>query len=566
MKWPTLPAFVTSGRREGEQARRPLFLGFRSSKEFIMATVTFGIFVDILLYSIVVPVLPFALVSRANVDEASVQRWISVMLAVYGAGLLVASPIFGYVADHTKYRRSPFLWGLILLAASTAMFCVGNSIAVLVVARLLQGMSGGCIWVVGLALVIDTVPANEQSQSMGFVAIGLTAGSSLGPLLGGVVYEKAGYLAVFILAFGVIGVDIVMRLLVIEKSAARQWLPEPPADANPSAIEDPSKKNANPGQTIREAMLNNSDATARAGQESRIPAIILLLKVPRQLNSIFLTVVLGSIFSGFDALLPLRVKYVFNFNATAAGLVFLAIIIPSLLAPLLGRFSDRYGPRWFVVGAFFLAGPFFVLLRLPSQPETGHIVLLCALLACIGFVVSAAMPGAMGEISATVIEYEKEKPGVFGERGAFAQAYALFNIAYSGGSVIGPLLGGFLNDAVGWNNVVLVFGVLCLFTSFVTVFYTGGKITKDELPWNALKKKRAVETQEADGQEAKEEPAVDVKPSERKSIEVVPAKTEVEMESLPSPEPQEATTAAPLTLSPEPQEPADAIEPVAKKI
>ncbi|EWC43451.1 hypothetical protein DRE_07561 [Drechslerella stenobrocha 248] len=381
------------------------------------------------------------------------------MLAVYGAGLLVASPVFGYIADHTKYRRSPFLWGLILLAASTALFCVGNSMVVLIIARLVQGMSGGCIWVVGLALVIDTVPANEQAQSMGFVAIGLTAGSSLGPLLGGVIYERAGYVAVFILGFAVIGVDVIMRLLVIEKAEARQWqVEDPPSDPAVASSSSSSKAQTNPPpvQTARDVILANP---APAGKESRIPAIILLLQSPRQLNSLLITVMLGSIFSAFDAVLPLRVVHLFNFNPTAAGLVFLSIIIPSLVAPLGGRFSDRYGPRWFVV------------------------VLLCALLSGIGFLVSAAMPGAMGEISASVVEYERQRPGVFGERGAFAQAYALFNVAYSVGSVVGPLLGGFLNDAVGWNNLMLTFGVMCFATSMVTVWYTGGKITKDDLPW-----------------------------------------------------------------------------------
>ncbi|KAF3276624.1 hypothetical protein TWF970_006210 [Orbilia oligospora] len=485
-----MPASRILGFFTGKSKSRPIWLNWRSSKEFIIATVSFGIFVDILLYSIVVPVLPFALVSRARVTEDSVQGWISIMLAVYGAGLLVASPIFGYIADHTKYRRSPFLWGLILLAASTAMFLVGNSIPVLVVARLIQGMSGGCIWVVGLALVIDTVPANEQAQSMGFVSIGLTAGSSLGPLLGGVIYDKAGYTAVFILAFAVIGFDIIMRLLVIEKAAAKQWMPEPSApDADGANLEDqkPEDKKANPQENIREAMLKNRDAATVLRKESRVPAIILLLKSPRTLNSLFITVMLGSIFTAFDAVLPLRVKYVFHFNSTAAGLIFLAIIIPTLVAPLCGKISDKYGPRWLVVTAFFVCLPLFILLRLPQRPVAGHIALLCALLFCIGFVISASMPGAMSEISISVVEFEKESPGIFGEKGAFAQAYALFNIAWSLGSVVGPLLGGFLNKAIGWNSMVLLFGFLCLLTSFVTIWYTGGKITKDDLPWSYVK-------------------------------------------------------------------------------
>ena len=39
----------------------------------------------------IVPVFPFALEERTGIEEDEVQRWVSVLMAVYGAGLLVAS-------------------------------------------------------------------------------------------------------------------------------------------------------------------------------------------------------------------------------------------------------------------------------------------------------------------------------------------------------------------------------------------------------------------------------------------------------------------------------------------
>jgi len=92
-----IPRFISFFSFERtKDSKRPIFLDWRSSKEFIIVTVAFGIFVDILLYSIVVPVLPFALTSRAHVEESSVQGWISIMLAVYGVGLLVASREYSF--------------------------------------------------------------------------------------------------------------------------------------------------------------------------------------------------------------------------------------------------------------------------------------------------------------------------------------------------------------------------------------------------------------------------------------------------------------------------------------
>lgn len=49
------------------------------------------------------------------------------------------------------------------------LLCVGSNIAVLVVARLLQGVSAAMVWTVGLALIVDTVAKDEVAQTMGIV-------------------------------------------------------------------------------------------------------------------------------------------------------------------------------------------------------------------------------------------------------------------------------------------------------------------------------------------------------------------------------------------------------------
>lgn len=78
------------GTRVGN-APPPPFLSLRSSKTFIMATIVIAVFTDIFLYSVIVPVLPFALTVRAGIAEADVQKWTSVFLSTYGASLAVGS-------------------------------------------------------------------------------------------------------------------------------------------------------------------------------------------------------------------------------------------------------------------------------------------------------------------------------------------------------------------------------------------------------------------------------------------------------------------------------------------
>lgn len=101
----------------------PYLLSVRSSKTFILVTICIAVFTDVFLYGIIVPVIPFTLASRASVPQSSVQSYVSILLAVYGAALLVASPLAGWYADKSSSRRLPLLIGLLALAGATIMLC-----------------------------------------------------------------------------------------------------------------------------------------------------------------------------------------------------------------------------------------------------------------------------------------------------------------------------------------------------------------------------------------------------------------------------------------------------------
>ena len=61
---------------------------FRSSKAFITLVVGVAIFTDMLLGSIIVPILPFILTQRVGLGEEDVQRWNSILLVctIYSCG------------------------------------------------------------------------------------------------------------------------------------------------------------------------------------------------------------------------------------------------------------------------------------------------------------------------------------------------------------------------------------------------------------------------------------------------------------------------------------------------
>ena len=65
--------------------------GLRVSKAFTLFVVSVAIFTDIMLLGLVAPVLPLALSDRIGVPEERVQEWNSVLLAAYGAALMIGS-------------------------------------------------------------------------------------------------------------------------------------------------------------------------------------------------------------------------------------------------------------------------------------------------------------------------------------------------------------------------------------------------------------------------------------------------------------------------------------------
>ena len=57
--------FLTREREESKEP--PIFLAYRSSSTFILSTICIAVFTDIFLYSVIVPVIPFALTNRVAV-------------------------------------------------------------------------------------------------------------------------------------------------------------------------------------------------------------------------------------------------------------------------------------------------------------------------------------------------------------------------------------------------------------------------------------------------------------------------------------------------------------------
>ena len=461
----------------------PPLLKYRSSQTFILITICIAVFTDIFLYGVIVPVIPFALSTRAGIADQDVQHWVSVLLAVYGAALMSASPICGFLADRLPNRRLPLLIGLLALAGATLLLCLGQTITMLLLGRVLQGVSAAIVWTVGLALLADTVGHDTIGQAVGYVSISMSVAVLLAPLLGGVAYARAGYYSVYYMAFGMILLDVFLRMVLVEKKVAAKWTTttagEEAADPMEIAREGEKSAPAIERPTIippQSPMASDPAAVEEEEPQQAKPlkAILLLLSSRRLLAALFCTLSQATLLTAWDAVLPLYVNRLFGWSSIGGGLIFLPLILPSFLAPLVGLWSDKKGPRWPTVLGFLFAVPFLVLLKLVNRAGIQQIVLLCALLALLGFAVTNAMTPLLAEITYVVNHKERTHPGAFGGRGAYATAYGLFNTAYAAGLLVGPIWGGFVMLRAGWGTMCWSLAVLSFFGAVVARLWIGG--------------------------------------------------------------------------------------------
>jgi MFS family permease len=143
---------------------------------------------------------------------------------------------------------------------------------------------------------------------MGFVTIGTGMATVLAPVLGGLVFARAGYTAVFAMAFGFIGLDLVLRLIMIEKVDAEKWEAlAAETDIELSAREVAADPNKVVGERMGESVGEGGVVIPETEGETvlvTIPTVMpafKLLGTPAFLATLWGTVVLGSMLTGLDS-------------------------------------------------------------------------------------------------------------------------------------------------------------------------------------------------------------------------------------------------------------------------
>ncbi|KAJ6146761.1 hypothetical protein N7497_008743 [Penicillium chrysogenum] len=418
---------------------------------------------DLFLYAMIVPVMPQALVSRAGVAFEDREYWNIVLLISEAVSALTCCPIFGYMLDVSGTRQGPYLSGLVLLFASMLVLTTSHSVTWYIIARVFQGAATAMVSVAGLSIVTDAVDRASLGQMIGYLGTAMTLGFMSGPLLGGLLYQIGGFYAIFGMAFGIVTLDFFLRLAVVEKRIAERWLCLTDG-------ERPSQENGYIPQQPPYGTLGTIPTSSHTAEISKTTfALGKLLKQPR-------------ILIGLSAVttLPVFVENTFHWNVLGAGLIFLPGAAAAIFQPFFGFLSDRLGARLITFASFVILAPSLICLRFVEEDSPSHIGLLCVMLVLVGMCIDLSQPALIVEIQRVLDDMEAGDPGVFGGRGAVAQAFSLENMAHFGGLALGPMLGGFVEVRYGWKAMTLALGVLSAVTAMPMLWLSG---PMEEVSW-----------------------------------------------------------------------------------
>lgn len=165
--------------------------------------------------------------------------------------------------------------------------------------------------------------------------------------------------------------------------------------------------------------------------------------------------------------LPLFVEKTFHWSPSGAGLIFLAITIPTFSGGLIGKFVDRFGTRYPSCIGFAVASITVICLRFVEHNNMVEKVILVWLLVVISLTITLVKVGGMVGVFLIVEETEKHEAGVFGGKSPIAKAYALLNIAAAFSHLGAPLMAGFVQERAGWKTMTLALGLLCGVTAII---------------------------------------------------------------------------------------------------
>ncbi len=329
----------------------------------VLMVVSVGTFMVVLDTTIVNIALPRIItVFGSSFDQAQL------VITGYMLALATIMPATTYLSQSYGTKRVY----LVILALFTlgSMLCgLSWSIPTLVIARVLQGLGGGMIQPLGMALLFRVTPPNQRGKVMGLYALPVMVAPILGPTLGGYLVEYVDWRWVFYLNVPAGALGLLLGLLLLRESPTTRGTPFDLVgfivgavcfgSALLGATDAPDKGWDDTGVVLKLALAAVT-LPIFIGWELRTSHPLLNLRlfaIPAFALGALVNLVATAALFGAIFLLPLFLQNLRGLGAMETGL----LLFPQALAmavsvSLGGRLYDRVGARPLIVAGLLVLG------------------------------------------------------------------------------------------------------------------------------------------------------------------------------------------------------------------
>jgi len=319
-------------------------------------------------------------------------QWVLDAFLVSLAGLLLVG---NGLADRFG-RRRVFLLGLLGFAVTSVLAAAAATVGELIAARALMGVAASCVMPPALSLLAVLFPPEVRARAAGIWSAVAGLGLALGPVLGGVLVDAAGWRWVFL-----VNVPFVLLAALF----GMRWLPEsrrpgvPPLDIPGVALSTLALggivftliEGVDAGWTSPAVIVAGITGVAAGVAfvatelRRRQPLFDVRVLARRRVAAGALVILAAYIATlGMLFVLPQYVQYVQDGSAFVSGLEVAPFGVGlGLLASVSGRLVARFGsPPVLLVGLLTAAAGFVPLLFLSADSSAALVLLGTALVGC----------------------------------------------------------------------------------------------------------------------------------------------------------------------------------------
>ncbi|MCW8805016.1 MAG: MFS transporter [Ignavibacteriaceae bacterium] len=377
------------------------------------------VFIDLLGFGILIPILPSFAIKELSVDEAAV----GIAIAIYSLVQFIFNPILGRLSD--KHGRKPVIVMCLLInSLGYVIFAFTSSYIVLLISRIVAGVGGSSI-AVAQAYIADVTTKETRSKGMGLIGSAFGLGFVFGPLIGGFL-SKLGYMETGLAAAAFSFIAFIVTIILL-----------------PESLPDRSEF----VETKRR--LLNIDAILKAFKNPSLAILISLFFI--------LTFSFANIYGTF-ALLGLQV---YGFTDLQNGYMFGIIGLSSAIVQggLIGPITKLLGKK-----RILYIGSFIIMVTLAIIPYAGNFLWLAVDGIFLSVGTGMLQPTLLSLISEVTSEAEQGITlGVNQSLSALARMF-------------GPLWGGFAFEFLGYPFPFLTGSAFMFLIVLATIFYIPKRI------------------------------------------------------------------------------------------